>query len=132
MEQPNSVLRVEGRTMQIVFGDIKGETISLVVNTPKGNENSKANKEERNKVVMSCVHNPAFGDIIISVLFVDLGFILLQVDIAEKLVKVAKVEQQSIVILSPYNAQVSEIRDELNEKKMKGITVTTITKSQGD
>ena len=58
--------------------------------------------------------------------------VLLQVDIAEKLVKTAKVEQQCIVILSPYNAQVSEIKDKLKEKTMDRITVTTITKSQGD
>ncbi|XP_022600678.1 helicase with zinc finger domain 2 isoform X1 [Seriola dumerili] len=103
VEQPSSVLRVDERTMPIVFGHIKGQTISLVVNTAKGNENSKANREERKKVI----------------------------DIAEKLVKTAKIEQQSIVILSPYNAQVSEIRDELKEKKMNNITVTTITKSQG-
>uniref|UniRef100_A0A3Q3NH04 Helicase with zinc finger 2 n=1 Tax=Mastacembelus armatus TaxID=205130 RepID=A0A3Q3NH04_9TELE len=104
VEQPSSVLRVDNRTLPIVFGNVKGKTISLIVNTPKGNENSKANKEERNKVVIS---------------------------IAENLVKMAKIEQQSIVILSPYNAQVTEIRDELKKKKMDEITVTTITKSQG-
>ncbi|XP_036955916.1 helicase with zinc finger domain 2-like isoform X2 [Acanthopagrus latus] len=103
VEQPSSVLRVGDRTMPIVFGDIEGTTVRLVVNTAKGNENSKANQEERNKVV----------------------------DIAEKLVKTAKVEQQCIVILSPYNAQVSEIKDKLKEKTMDRITVTTITKSQG-
>lgn len=57
---------------------------------------------------------------------------LLQIDIAEKLVENAKIKQQSIVILSPYNAQVSEIKDHLRKKKMDQITVTTITKSQGD
>nr|XP_046237174.1 helicase with zinc finger domain 2-like isoform X2 [Scatophagus argus]XP_046237183.1 helicase with zinc finger domain 2-like isoform X2 [Scatophagus argus] len=103
VKQPNSVLRVEDRTMPVVFGDIEGKTISLVVTTAKGNEKSKANKEERSKVI----------------------------DIAQKLVQNAKVKQQSIVILSPYNAQVSEIRDELKKKKMDEITVTTITKSQG-
>ncbi|XP_053171368.1 helicase with zinc finger domain 2-like [Scomber japonicus] len=103
MEQPSSVLRVGGRTMPIIFGHIIGKTNSLVVNTAKGNENSKANLEERDKVV----------------------------EIAEILVKKAKVEQQSIVILSPYNAQVSGIRDELKKKKLDQITVTTITKSQG-
>lgn len=102
-EQPSSVLRVDNKTMPIVFGDIKGKTISLVVSTAKGNENSKANHEERQKVI----------------------------DIAVELVKTAKIEQQSIVILSPYNAQVSEIREELKKKKMDQITVTTITKSQG-
>ncbi|XP_076606270.1 3'-5' exoribonuclease HELZ2-like [Chaetodon auriga] len=103
VQQPNSVFRVDNKTMPIVFGDIEGKTISLVVSTAKGNENSKANHEERTKVI----------------------------DIAEKLVKNGKIKQQSIVILSPYNAQVSEIKDELKKKNMNGITVTTITKSQG-
>ncbi|XP_034389718.1 helicase with zinc finger domain 2-like isoform X2 [Cyclopterus lumpus] len=52
VEQPSSVLRVENKTMPIVFGHIVGETVSLVVNTAKGNENSKANKEESIKVVL--------------------------------------------------------------------------------
>ncbi|XP_075952931.1 3'-5' exoribonuclease HELZ2-like isoform X1 [Anarhichas minor] len=103
VEQPSSVLRVDNKTMPIVFGDIIGETVSLVVSTAKGNENSKANKEERDKVV----------------------------DVAKMLVKTAKIEQQSIVILTPYNAQVSEIKDALKEKGMDEIIVTTITKSQG-
>uniref|UniRef100_A0A672YBZ3 DNA2/NAM7 helicase-like C-terminal domain-containing protein n=1 Tax=Sphaeramia orbicularis TaxID=375764 RepID=A0A672YBZ3_9TELE len=47
------------------------------------------------------------------------------------LVENAKIQQQGIVIISPYNAQVSEIKMELKEKKMEGITVTTVTKSQG-
>lgn len=65
-------------------------------------------------------------------LITGFGWVLLQIDIAVELVKTAKIEQQSIVILSPYNAQVSEIREELKKKKMNQITVTTITKSQGD
>ncbi|XP_063767169.1 3'-5' exoribonuclease HELZ2-like isoform X2 [Eleginops maclovinus] len=101
--QPSSVLRVDNKPMPIVFGDIKGKTVSLVVSTAKGNENSKANEEERIKVV----------------------------EIAEKLVTKANIKQLSIVILSPYNAQVSEIRDALKKKKLDKITVTTITKSQG-
>lgn len=55
----------------------------------------------------------------------------MQIDIAEKLVS-AKIEQQSIVILSPYNAQVAEIKEELKKRKMDQINVTTISKSQGD
>ena len=58
--------------------------------------------------------------------------VLLQIEIAEMLVTTAKIEQQGIVILSPYNAQVSEIKEELKKKNMDGITVTTITKSQGN
>lgn len=52
MEQPTSILRVEDRPMPIVFGHIEGVAISLIVNTAKGNENSKANLEERDKVVL--------------------------------------------------------------------------------
>ncbi|TKS71172.1 PPAR-gamma DNA-binding domain-interacting protein 1 [Collichthys lucidus] len=103
VEQRNSVLRVGDKTMPIVFGDVKGETVRLVVNTAKGNENSKANQEEKNKVIA----------------------------IAKKLVTSAKIEQKGIVILSPYNAQVSEIKEALKKEKLEQITVTTITKSQG-
>ncbi|KAM3620780.1 uncharacterized protein V6R79_001830 [Siganus canaliculatus] len=103
VERPSSVLRVDKRTMPIVFGHVEGKTVSLVVSTVKGNENSKANKEERDKVIK----------------------------IAKMLVDFGKIEQQSIVVLSPYNAQVSEIKAELKIKKLDQITVTTITKSQG-
>ncbi|XP_041836471.1 helicase with zinc finger domain 2-like isoform X2 [Melanotaenia boesemani] len=103
VEQPSSVLRVEDRTMPVVFGHIKGETVRLVVKTHKGNNNSKANQRERDAVAK----------------------------IAEMLVREAKVKEKSIVVLSPYNAQVSEISDELKKRKLGGITVTTITKSQG-
>uniref|UniRef100_UPI003AB08215 3'-5' exoribonuclease HELZ2-like n=1 Tax=Centroberyx gerrardi TaxID=166262 RepID=UPI003AB08215 len=103
VERPNSVLLINRKPKPIVFGDIRGEEISLVVSTAKGHENSKANKEERDIVVK----------------------------IAQKLVKESNVEQQSIVILSPYNAQVSEIKAGLQDIKMSGIPVTTITKSQG-
>ncbi|KAM4588239.1 3'-5' exoribonuclease HELZ2-like [Odontesthes bonariensis] len=103
VEQPSSVLRVENRTMPVVFGHIKGDTVRLVVKTAKGNNNSKANTEERDKVA----------------------------EIAEMLVEKAKVDQGSIVVLSPYNAQVSEIKDELKRRNLGQITVTTITKSQG-
>lgn len=101
-EQPRSILCVDNRSMPVVFGHIEGKAISLIVNTAKGNENSKANMAERDKVI----------------------------DIAEKLVS-AKIKQQSIVILSPYNAQVAEIKEELKKKKMDQINVTTISKSQG-
>ncbi|XP_058486886.1 helicase with zinc finger domain 2-like [Solea solea] len=104
VKQPSSVLRVDKKAMPIVFGDVRGETVSLFVCTSKGNERSKANLEEREKVI----------------------------SIAEKLVTEAKIKQRSIAILSPYNAQVSQIKDELSRREhMKGITVTTFTKSQG-
>nr|XP_020509953.1 helicase with zinc finger domain 2 [Labrus bergylta] len=103
VDPPSSVLRVGQKPMRIVFGDCKGTTVSLVVNTAKGNENSKANKEERNRVTA----------------------------IAEELVKKAKIKQQDIAILAPYNAQVTEINQQLKKKKLDKITATTITKSQG-
>ncbi|XP_017277217.1 helicase with zinc finger domain 2 [Kryptolebias marmoratus] len=103
VEQPSSVLRVDNRTMPVVFGHTEGETVCLVVKTAKGNNNSKVNKKEIDKVAK----------------------------IAEMLVNKAKVEQKGIVVLSPYNAQVSEIREKLKNMKLKHITVTTITKSQG-
>uniref|UniRef100_A0A3Q2QUV2 DNA2/NAM7 helicase-like C-terminal domain-containing protein n=1 Tax=Fundulus heteroclitus TaxID=8078 RepID=A0A3Q2QUV2_FUNHE len=101
--QPSSVLRVNGRTMPLVFGHIEGETVRLVVKTAKGNNNSKANHRERDQVTR----------------------------IAGMLVEKARVDQESIVVLSPYNAQVSEIKEELRKKKLDNITVTTVTKSQG-
>ena len=52
--------------------------------------------------------------------------------IAESLVKKAKVEQESIVILSPYNAQVWGIKDRLQNKRLSRILVSTIAKSQGE
>ncbi|XP_052404760.1 helicase with zinc finger domain 2 [Carassius gibelio] len=90
----------------ILFGDIRGEEKSLVVSTARGNENSKANIEEVKKAVEIC----------------------------GQLVSVGHVRHEDIAILSPYNAQVAQIRDRLKkstDSKMDKITVTTITKSQG-
>ncbi|KAI2667799.1 Helicase with zinc finger domain 2 [Labeo rohita] len=105
-----SMLHVETERMRqskhILFGDIRGEEISLVVSTARGNENSKANTEEVEKAVQICY----------------------------QLVSVGRVRQEDIAVLSPYNAQVALIRDKLKNSTdplMKTITVTTITKSQG-
>ncbi|KAK9979970.1 hypothetical protein ABG768_013372 [Culter alburnus] len=92
------------QSKHILFGDIRGKEISLVVSTARGNENSKANFEEVEKAVEIC----------------------------GQLVSVGRVKQEEIAILSPYNAQVFQIRKRLsNGSQMKKITVTTITKSQG-
>ncbi|KAK7915623.1 hypothetical protein WMY93_011384 [Mugilogobius chulae] len=53
------------------------------------------------------------------------------VDIVTKLTEEAKIGQKEIVVLSPYNAQVYEIKEALKEKGLKKVHVTTITKSQG-
>lgn len=59
-----------------------------------------------------------------------------QVDICIQLISVGGVSQEDIAILSPYNAQVAQIRDKLKERLQRDerekITVTTITKSQGE
>lgn len=39
------------QSKHILFGDIRGKEISLVVSTARGNENSKANFEEVEKAV---------------------------------------------------------------------------------
>lgn len=49
--QPGSALRVGDRVAPFVFGHVEGTTMSLVVNTNKGNEKSRANEEERKTVV---------------------------------------------------------------------------------
>uniref|UniRef100_A0A3B4A0L5 DNA2/NAM7 helicase-like C-terminal domain-containing protein n=1 Tax=Periophthalmus magnuspinnatus TaxID=409849 RepID=A0A3B4A0L5_9GOBI len=102
VERPESVLRVDKRTMPVVFGDIRGITVRQVVSTAKGNENSKANREETQKV-----------------------------DIVKKLTDEAVIEQKGIVVLSPYNAQVYEIKEALKREGLKKVNVNTITKSQG-
>lgn len=51
VEQPRSVLRVSDRVVAFAFGHVEGTTLSLVVNTNKGNEKSKANAAERKIVV---------------------------------------------------------------------------------
>ncbi|XP_051984818.1 helicase with zinc finger domain 2 [Xyrauchen texanus] len=93
------------RSKHTLFGDIRGVEISLVVSSARGNENSKANLAEVKKAVEIC----------------------------GQLVSVGQVRQEDIAILSPYNAQVAQIRESLlsTDQKLKRITVTTITKSQG-
>uniref|UniRef100_A0A3B3RSW3 Helicase with zinc finger 2 n=1 Tax=Paramormyrops kingsleyae TaxID=1676925 RepID=A0A3B3RSW3_9TELE len=101
---PPSVLQASNRRRtHILFGHITGEEVSLIVTTEKGNENSKANREESD----------------------------IAVHIAESLVNISKVRQEDIAVLSPYNAQVAGIKKQLTEINMDGITVCTITKSQG-
>ncbi|XP_041945284.1 helicase with zinc finger domain 2-like isoform X8 [Alosa sapidissima] len=102
-----SVLQIQRhgmtRSTRIVFVDIKGEEISQFVSTKKGNEKSVTNREES----------------------ID------ATKIAGLLVNKGGVNQEDIAILSPYNAQVSDIKRRLNKKKLTQITVCTITKSQG-
>lgn len=61
----------------------------------------------------------------------NFNLFLLQIEIAKELLR-AEISKKDIVILTPFNAQVSEIREKLKQEKLSDILVTTITKSQGD
>uniref|UniRef100_A0A9J7XFQ1 Helicase with zinc finger 2a n=1 Tax=Cyprinus carpio carpio TaxID=630221 RepID=A0A9J7XFQ1_CYPCA len=86
----------------IVFGHVEGKEETLVVRTERGNENSKANLEEAEEAVR------------IAILLTEAG-----------------IQKKDIAILTPYNAQVSNIEKSLLSKGMSDITFTTIMKSQG-
>ncbi|XP_065122965.1 3'-5' exoribonuclease HELZ2 isoform X1 [Paramisgurnus dabryanus] len=108
VDKRTSMLHAETETMRqskhILFGDIRGEEISLVVSTARGNENSKANLAEVKKAVEICT----------------------------QLISAGSVRPEDIAILSPYNAQVALIKEKFKERhRPEKITVTTITKSQG-
>ncbi|XP_067410120.1 3'-5' exoribonuclease HELZ2 isoform X2 [Emydura macquarii macquarii] len=87
----------------IIFGHIEGKEQSLMVSTEEGNENSRANLEEVEQVVR----------------------------IAKQLTLDRTIKPENIVILSPYNAQVSEINKRLTQEGVRRVTVCTIMKSQG-
>ncbi|NXA03504.1 HELZ2 Helicase, partial [Sapayoa aenigma] len=87
----------------IIFGHVEGKEQSLMISTEEGNENSKANPEEVAQAVR----------------------------IAKQLTLDGTIRPESIAILSPYNAQVSEINKSLMREGIRGVTVCTIMKSQG-
>ncbi|XP_043088068.1 helicase with zinc finger domain 2-like [Puntigrus tetrazona] len=97
-----SLFLTESRQTCIVFGHVEGTEKSLVVPTERGNENSKANLEEAEEVVR-------------------IAFLLTE----------AGIKRKDIAILTPYNAQVANIRESLLERGVSDITVNTIMKSQG-
>ncbi|KTF83755.1 hypothetical protein cypCar_00027252 [Cyprinus carpio] len=97
-----SLFLTKSRQTCIVFGHVEGKEKSLVVSTERGNENSKANLEEAEEAVR------------IAILLTQAG-----------------IKTKDIAILTPYNAQVSNIRDSLFYKGITDITVNTIMKSQG-
>lgn len=61
----------------------------------------------------------------------DIFLYLYQTEIAAALVEKGGINQEHIVILSPYNAQVADIKQRLIKLMLPQITVCTITKSQG-
>ncbi|NXK92539.1 HELZ2 Helicase, partial [Formicarius rufipectus] len=87
----------------IIFGHVEGKEQSLMISTEEGNENSKANPEEAAQAVR----------------------------IAKQLALDGTIRPENIAILSPYNAQVSEINKSLLREGIRGVTVCTIMKSQG-
>lgn len=55
-----------------------------------------------------------------------------QVRLAKQLTLDGTIRPESIAILSPYSAQVSEINKSLQREGIRGVTVCTIMKSQGE
>uniref|UniRef100_A0A669PFN7 Helicase with zinc finger 2 n=1 Tax=Phasianus colchicus TaxID=9054 RepID=A0A669PFN7_PHACC len=100
---PSVLYHKNNRCCPIIFGHVEGKEQSLVISTEEGNENSKANPEEVEQAVR----------------------------IAKQLTLDGTIRPESIAILSPYNAQVSEINKRLLKEGIRGITVCTIMKSQG-
>ncbi|NXL67127.1 HELZ2 Helicase, partial [Chordeiles acutipennis] len=87
----------------IIFGHVEGKEQTLMISTEEGNENSKANPEEAEQAVR----------------------------LVKQLTLDGTIRPESIAILSPYNAQVSEISKSLQKEGIPGVTVCTIMKSQG-
>ncbi|RXN20554.1 pro convertase subtilisin kexin type 6 isoform X1 [Labeo rohita] len=101
---PCYLLKKNGKPTAILFGHMQGKEDSLVVSTKEGNENSVANIKEAKQAVR----------------------------VANLLIKQAGVEPEHIAILTPYNAQVSEIKKIIEKNKdLANVSVCTIMKSQG-
>ncbi|XP_012583621.1 PREDICTED: helicase with zinc finger domain 2 [Condylura cristata] len=104
LRRPPSVLgHAQRDSCPVLFGHVQGHEQSLLVSTDEGNENSKANLEEVAQVVR----------------------------IAKQLTLGKTVDPRDIAILTPYNAQAAEINRGLLREGVTGVTVCSITKSQG-
>ncbi|NXA78414.1 HELZ2 Helicase, partial [Thryothorus ludovicianus] len=102
-QKPSVLHHRDNSCCPIIFGHVEGKEHSLMVSTEEGNENSKANLEEVAQAVR----------------------------IAKQLTLDGTIRPDSIAILSPYSAQVSEINKSLLREGIRGVTVCTIMKSQG-
>uniref|UniRef100_A0A8C3J0T0 Helicase with zinc finger 2 n=1 Tax=Calidris pygmaea TaxID=425635 RepID=A0A8C3J0T0_9CHAR len=102
LHKPSVFYHKDNGCCPIIFGHVEGKEQSLMISTEEGNENSKANLEEVEQVRM-----------------------------AKQLTLDGTIRPESIAILSPYNAQVSEISKRLLKEGIRGVTVCTIMKSQG-
>ncbi|KAM5178909.1 3'-5' exoribonuclease HELZ2 isoform 3-T3 [Callospermophilus lateralis] len=104
LRRPASILGYAGKeSCSIIFGYVQGQEQSLLVSTDEGNENSKANLEEVAEVVR----------------------------ITKQLTLDRTVDPHDIAILTPYNAQAVAISKGLEREGVTGVTVSSITKSQG-
>ncbi|NXQ18152.1 HELZ2 Helicase, partial [Peucedramus taeniatus] len=101
--KPSVLHHRDNNCCPIIFGHVEGKEHSLMISTEEGNENSKANLEEVAQAVR----------------------------IAKQLTLDGTIRPDSIAILSPYSAQVSEINKSLHREGIRGVTVCTIMKSQG-
>lgn len=103
IRKPSVFCHKDNGCCPIIFGHVEGKEQSLMISTEEGNENSKANPEEVEQAVR----------------------------LAKQLTLDGTIRPESIAILSPYNAQVSEIGKSLLKAGIRGVTVCTIMKSQG-
>lgn len=87
----------------LVFCHVAGEERELAVTTEQGNERSKSNLQEKDKVV----------------------------EVVRKLVHSCGVKKNQIIVLSPYRAQCHVIREGLAGEKLSDVPVISIIKSQG-
>ncbi|XP_058256810.1 helicase with zinc finger domain 2 isoform X2 [Hemibagrus wyckioides] len=90
----------------ILFGHVEGEEVSLAVSTVAGNEYSADNQQEAEQAVQ----------------------------VAKLLICQSRVKPEDVVILTPYNAQMSKIKQMLEQTEnqaIKDVSVFTIMKSQG-
>ncbi|NWW83237.1 HELZ2 Helicase, partial [Climacteris rufus] len=104
VRKPSVLYHRDNNCCPIIFGHVEGKEYSLMISTEEGNENSKANLDEVAQAVR----------------------------IAKQLTLDGTIQPESIAILSPYNAQASEINKRLLREGIRGVTVCTIMKSQGE
>lgn len=104
LKRPCSILGHAGKeSCPVIFGYVQGQEQRLLVSTEDGNENSRANPEEVTEVVR----------------------------ITKQLTLDRMVDPKDIAVLTPYNAQAAAISKGLRQRGVIGVTVTSITKSQG-
>ncbi|CAH6776633.1 Helz2 [Phodopus roborovskii] len=104
LKRPPSILGHAGKeSCSVIFGYVQGHEQKLLVSTEDGNENSRANPEEVTEVVR----------------------------ITKQLTLDRTVDPKDIAVLTPYNAQAAAISKGLRQRGVTGVTVTSITKSQG-